>query len=276
MNNVVESNRVIYTPSEFARSNLLYIQEVGKSISLKKHTSSRNYLDSFLFFIVINGCGTLKYDGKTHKLDKGNIVFINCNKPYSHTSDNWTIKWVHFNGNNLGNIYNKFISRGGKAVISTSFINEYDNFLEGIYRDSVLNEYTADMNIYDKLTSLLSLLMSETIYSSPSNKKHKYDIKVIKNYLDNNYLSNISLSELTNKFYINKFYLTRLFKETYSKTINEYIVHKRIDKSKEMLRYTDKTVAQISMDCGFKDPNYFSRKFKDIEGITPKNYKKMW
>ena len=46
------SDRFLYTPSEFARKNLNYIQEIGKLKSIKPHISTRKELDSFLFFII--------------------------------------------------------------------------------------------------------------------------------------------------------------------------------------------------------------------------------
>ncbi len=61
---IVSSNRVLYTPSSFAKSSLLHLQEIGELSALRAHTSSRSNLQSFLFFVVIKGSGTLIYDGK--------------------------------------------------------------------------------------------------------------------------------------------------------------------------------------------------------------------
>lgn len=88
---IVSSNRVLYTPSSFAKSSLLHLQEIGELSALKAHTSSRSNLQSFLFFVVIKGSGTLIYDGKTYPLEEKSCVFINCKHPYSHTTDNTNI-----------------------------------------------------------------------------------------------------------------------------------------------------------------------------------------
>ena len=109
MNIPVKSNRTLYIPSEFAKKSLLYLQEVGTSTTYSSSTNSRDKLDSFLFFIVVDGSGTLKYNNRTIKLTKGMCTYIDCNKPYSHTSDNWTIRWVHFNGLNSRDIYTKYL-----------------------------------------------------------------------------------------------------------------------------------------------------------------------
>ena len=178
MNNVVESKRIQYTASRFAKKSLLYLQESGFSRSITKHTSYRNYLDSFLFFTVIEGNGILRYQNEDYKLKEGDCVFINCRNEYSHTSDNWKIAWVHFNGNNLKNIFNKYLERGGKITFSSPGSN-YLNIINKIYNIADSSAYLKDMNIYNELVNLLNLLMSETIYED-SSKNRKYNLDTIK------------------------------------------------------------------------------------------------
>ena len=59
----VTSSRILYTPSTFARTSLLHLQEVG---SLQAHTSTRTNLTSFLCFVVLSGTGSLTYEGITY------------------------------------------------------------------------------------------------------------------------------------------------------------------------------------------------------------------
>ena len=61
---IVTSNRILYTPSSFARSSLLHLQEIGELEARRAHTSSRSGLQSFLFFTVVSGSGTLSYNDK--------------------------------------------------------------------------------------------------------------------------------------------------------------------------------------------------------------------
>lgn len=91
---IVDSNRILYTASPFARSSLLHLQEVGELTALQPHTSSRSDLPSYLFFIVDKGEGELSYQGKKYELKNGSCVFIDCMQPYSHTTDQklWTIR----------------------------------------------------------------------------------------------------------------------------------------------------------------------------------------
>ena len=102
----VDSQRILYTPSSFARDNLMHLQEIGKLQALKKHISRRDGLNSFLFFFVESGEGYLYYDGIQHFLSAGDCVFINCSASYAHeTGENlWKLKWIHFYGPQLNTI----------------------------------------------------------------------------------------------------------------------------------------------------------------------------
>ena len=77
-------------------------------------------------------------------------------------------------------------------------------------------------------------------------------------------------------FIVNKFYLSKIFKETYGTTVNNYLISKRITRAKQLLRFTDMTVDEIGVGVGMGDANYFSRMFRKVEGISPREYRKQW
>ncbi|MGN1318257.1 MAG: AraC family ligand binding domain-containing protein, partial [Lachnospirales bacterium] len=209
---IVKSDRVIYTPSSFAKTNLLHLQEIGYLEALKPHISKRENLSSFLFIIVLKGTGSLFYNGKTYSLKKGDCAFIDCKKPYSHFTEKnlWHIKWVHFYGPNLSSIYDKYIQRGGQFTFKCKSPEKYADVISEIHNMAKSNDSIRDMKIYNSLTKLLVILMEEKFNTSLTPKSHKkQNLQHIKDYIDQNFNKKITLDELSEKFYINKFYLTR-------------------------------------------------------------------
>ena len=55
-----------------------------------------------------------------------------------------------------------------------------------------------------------------------------------------------------------------------------YVLNLRITKAKQMLRFTDKKLEDIGYQCGLGAPHYFSRIFKQVEGITPSEFREKW
>ncbi len=286
------SDRLLYTPSEFARSNLLYLQEIGKLQALKSHVSKRRNLDSFLFFRVRSGSGILGYGGQEYPLSAGDCVFIHCKEPYFHRTgdDLWSLEWVHFYGETMLPIYAKYLERGGKPVIhpeedpdlaDSTAAGRLWNTLNEIAHSS---DYIRDIRINEVLSSLLSFLMSyswdpglspESI-SETALRPVRRQVSALKEYLDNHYSEKITLEGLSEIFFVNKYTLSREFKELYGTSIINYLLLVRITHAKQMLRFTNLSVDEIGASCGITPLYYFSRTFKKIEGISPLEYRRQW
>lgn len=277
----VNSNRILYTPSEFAKNNLIHLQEIGKLQAKEPHTSSRVGLSSYLFFLVTSGSGTLQFDGTLYELHAGSCVFIDCHKAYSHCSstDLWNLKWAHFYGPNMAAIYKKYVERGGRPSFTTEHFSDYANLLDKLHETASSPDYIKDMKIFEQLTSLLTLLMADSWTPYPIDIKNpagKRSLQDVKEYLDSHFHEKIMLDELATNFYINKYYLTRIFKEQFGISISHYLLQQRITHAKQLLRFTDYSIEQIGQLCGIEDANYFARAFKKVEGISPGEFRKRW
>lgn len=277
---IVSSNRTIYTPTAFAKSALLYLQEIGSLQAEQPHTSSRTHLSSYLFFCVNSGTGELDYQGKKHKLTAGDCVFIDCQQPYSHSTDTdlWSLSWIHFFGVTMLDIYQKYKERGGRPVFRPENITEFTELHETLFNLASSDDYIRDMRINSGLNELLVLLMNESWYPAEhfGTALKKQNLDPIRDYLDTHYTEKVSLDALSDRFFISKFYLTRVFKEQYGMSINTYVQNLRITKAKQMLRFTDKKLEDIGYQCGLGAPHYFSRIFKQVEGITPSEFREKW
>ena len=72
------SDRVLATPSSYAKKHYLYVQEIGTLTSMEPHVSSRENISSYLFLTVLKGEGYLTYRGRKHYIQAGDCVYINC------------------------------------------------------------------------------------------------------------------------------------------------------------------------------------------------------
>ncbi len=278
--NLVTTSRILHTPSNFAKTSLIHLQETGSLKATKPHTSRRSGLASYLFFLVKSGYGTLEYEGSLYPLKEGDCVFLDCRKAYSHrTSDDlWQLWWVHFYGPNMGSIYDKYMERGGRPCFHPQDAEPYEQILRELYEIASTQDYVRDMRIFEKLASLLTLLMKESWNPELRRRKalKRQNLQNVKEYLEEHYMEKIQLDRLAEQFYINKFYLTRIFKEQFGVSINSYLVQIRITHAKQLLRFTDWTIEAIGRECGVEDANYFSRIFKNVEGISPGEFRRMW
>lgn len=156
-------------------------------------------------------------------------------------------------------------------------IKPFTTLLTELYNLASSSDYIRDMRINEKLGMLLTLLMEQSWHpESVTVSRKRLELAAVKEYLDEHFTEKIMLEELAEKFFINKFYLSKSLKETYGTTVNNYLISKRITRAKQLLRFTDMTVDEVGVAVGMGDANYFSRMFRKVEGISPREYRKQW
>ncbi|HJB96417.1 MAG TPA: AraC family transcriptional regulator, partial [Candidatus Mediterraneibacter intestinigallinarum] len=94
----------------------------------------------------------------------------------------------------------------------------------------------------------------------------------VKFFLDENYKRRISNQDLTEEFGFVSSYISSIFKTYYGKTPMDYVVECRMEEGKRLLRRGDMKIKAIADRLGYEDSLYFSKVFKKIEGMSPKQY----
>ncbi len=98
-------------------------------------------------------------------------------------------------------------------------------------------------------------------------------INKIKEYIHNNYNKNINLNQLAEIAYVHPTYLSILFKKKTCQNFTEYLTKLRIERAKEFLDDISLRISDVSYKVGYDSPKHFSKTFKEITGITPKEYR---
>ena len=88
-----------------------------------------------------------------------------------------------------------------------------------------------------------------------------------------NYWEKISLLDLAERYHINSAYLSEMFSKTVGISLVNFQKQIRVEKAKSMLFMTDESVTIISQKVGYEDVRYFHRVFKQITGMSPKEYR---
>ncbi len=93
-------------------------------------------------------------------------------------------------------------------------------------------------------------------------------------FIENNLNRNIAVDELAERYHISKFYFTRIFKTLTGKNVKEYIDGRKMAEAAKRLKMTSGRMIDIALDFGFESHEAFTRKFKNLYGITPVEYRR--
>ncbi len=277
----IQTCRYIHTPSSFARQSLLYVQEAGHLKSRDRHISRRSHLESYLFFIVLAGSGTVSIQDTHFPLHAGDHVFLDCRQPYFHESsqdDPWELLWVHFNGTAMDGYWQYFTGHQKSSVFHPGNAAPFQSLLEQLLtleetRSS--NRELLENELLHRLSTELLLWQKEKDTAGHTDSTLS-KLQEIRSYLDAHYTEKLSLDELANRFYISKYHMSREFKKSFGITMGNYLTSLRITKAKEMLRFSDLQIETIARNCGIEDNSYFNKVFQKAEGITAREYRRKW
>lgn len=93
-------------------------------------------------------------------------------------------------------------------------------------------------------------------------------------HIDANCSGPVSLKEIADSEGVNLYYLSHFFHDRLGMTFQEFVTHRRLHNAEHMLTRTDKNLTTVSRECGFSDPRYLKRAFRDEYGIDLKEYMK--
>jgi len=139
--------------------------------------------------------------------------------------------------------------------------------------DSLLNS-EMPMEKESMLYSFIEILIryhSNCEQNIPDFKKNSRIIQKAKEHIDNNFREEISLAELSQISGVSPFHFNRLFCSEVGISPHSYLIHRRIERSKELLLKSG-SIVEVSLEMGFADQSHFSRFFRKIVGTTPGNY----
>lgn len=162
----------------------------------------------------------------------------------------------------------KIVMNAIREIKESSDTELYDDsyLLERLIKSSSIKE------LREHISDFFNILSDDYPQANYSEIDEKFDR--IKEYIKNNYFDpNISLSEISSTFEINTSYLSRMFKKINGIGMLDYIHHLRLDKAKELLNESDKSVREIAEIVGYINDIGLIRAFKRYEDTTPGKFR---
>ncbi len=130
---------------------------------------------------------------------------------------------------------------------------------------------TIELLIYELKNFEKNRKRKEVYYSKSTIDK----IINIEIYIMNNLDKKITLNMLCEKFNISLDKLKRCFKQMYGTSVYAYIKKSRMDKGKELIENSDRSITEISLICGYSNHHSFTKAFKEQYKITPRETRRL-
>ena len=241
--------------------------------------AARNH---FLFHYIISGTGTLYADDstgttKTYHLKSGEGFLIFPNQITTYIADKelpWEYVWIEFDGLRA----KEAMDTAGFSLDRPIFHTKQRDMSQKMEEELVYIATHSDetiFNIIGHLYLFLDYFMRSTVSTvvKGSTKLQDYYIKEAITYIEQNFQNDISVVDIANRLGINRSYFGKIFKQTLKQTPQEFLINYRMIKATELLRLTKMSIGDISKAVGYENQLHFSRAFKKIYNISPREWR---
>ena len=243
---------------------------------MHRESGVANWHENTEFLYCIQGKGTVSCDTTDIEMKEGNTVIINARQLHTVSSQS-QVKY------HCLIIDNSFFKDNGIDIDILSFTQSICDKKAGILMEtisSLFNKEKTDLSIAEIRLAVLDFIVyickNYSQKSKSESKKKSKSYNAVLNaveYINDNFSQKLTLDFLSSMAGFSRYHFARIFKENTGFTVIEHINAIRCENAGLLLRETQKTISEISFECGFDSPSYFAKAFSKLFGVVPSQYR---
>lgn len=237
------------------------LSTLGESVprQLPIHHAEGNSFHEIIW--IRRGEGLFRLNGSLHILTEGQGVVIRCGVPHAYEGEDFVTAWITF--------------RGGDGIFDFCGLPDYrvfrvPPFLEKRYTelDDLCHAGSTPLTRASATLSCVTELLGEIC--TPREPVEA----MVESFMEARYNEALTLEEIAAFAQMDRFALCRYWRRVRGHGVMADLYRIRVEKAKRFLRYTTDTVEQIGKNCGFDSPSYFAKRFREMTGTTPVEYRR--
>lgn len=261
----------------------LTLYQYGREKCTPLHSFGPFVRNHFLFHYIISGKGVLyandvRQNPTVYSLQAGCGFLIEpglVNLYYADQEEPWEYIWLEFGGLRAGE-YLEAAGLTGRSPIYTPASQEQGARL--------LEEMTAivDQPEASPLFQIghLCLFLDRLLAASSAKKEmprgriREFYVREAISFIEQNYSHNLSVLDMARHCRLERSYFGKIFRDVMGQSPQDFLIRYRMSKAAEALRLSALPVADIAASVGYANALHFSRAFKGIYGIPPREYRR--
>lgn len=220
-------------------------------------------------YLVESGESILYTDTQTVMMKPGMAYLIPAGRAYGYRCDERMTKLyfhVHLTKNDGTDLFQSF-----GRIIEIPLDPECFSALMTHYSGS---SYTDALTVREFLYRIINAFDAEYAVAQGTGPRRSAHVTETMLYVQNNISASLQVETLAQARFVSKTYLEKLFRKEMGLSLGQYIDEVLMRTAKWWLEQTNHSVAEVSRILGYQDPYYFSRRFKQLCGMTPLQYRK--
>lgn len=237
------------------------------------HITREHGCSSYLLFFTLAGEGALRIGERTYALTPGTVTIVPPQVPHAYGTPpdrQWDFYWLHLAAGEAARLADRAVGYGA-PVFRSRDIRPYADRME----DLLLTLATPSAGLETATLARVSMIMSALLHqllleragtdAPPEDCVSRRAIR----YMETHLADDLRLEALSAALYVSPAVLIRCFKAETGYTPHAYLGRLRVVKARRLLKYTDRSVAEVAASVGFQDVSAFIRLYRKWEGVTP-------
>ena len=272
--------------------NLTYLNPVIRTVSLYERINRSDECvayDSRLFYMVSGDVTAVVGGVKLGHLSPGHLLYVPAGTPYKLKGQYLRLVAITFDptaDNPLPDERLRPVATAEYDPSLTHSVAELAPLDKMIHVEDMESERDTFLGLVSLFTSaegaykaqgsaILKQLLLKVMETVDENALPARMVEALDNYIRENAGDDISNTEIGAIFGYHPFYVSKVLKDRKGTTLRQYIIAYRLKLAKKLLEESGKSVNEIAEECGFNDPSYFTKTFKNAFGMTPKDYRNL-
>ncbi len=241
--------------------------------------AARNH---YLFHLCLSGTGTLiaeNHRGESieYQVKSGQGFLLFPHQVATYVADQklpWEYAWVEFDGLRV----KESLALTGLSLSQPVYRARHKDLFQTMTDELLYIVHHKDETPLH-LIGHLYLFLDSLVRSSPAaqasygGRLRDFYIKEAFSFIEQNFQNDISIEDIAAACGLNRSYFGKIFHESMGKSPQEFLIHYRMTKATELLKLTDLSIADIGNVVGYPNQLHFSRAFKNVYGISPRDWR---
>lgn len=260
----------------------LTIYQYGYEKCEPLHSFGPYVRNNYLFHYVISGKGTLHAnDEKDHTtvyhIAAGEGFLIEpgyVNLYYADKEEPWEYIWVEFGGLRAKE-YVELAGLSNKAPVYRLSAPEYGESLLKEMFAIVRSQNASSLELIGHLYLFLDGLIkySASKRQVQGGKLSEFYAREAVTYIEHNYARNITVEDMAKRCRLDRSYFGKVFKRVVGQPPQEFLIRYRMAKAADALIIGNDSISDVGASVGYPSLLHFSRAFKSVYGISPREYR---
>jgi AraC family transcriptional regulator, arabinose operon regulatory protein len=263
------------TPLASHRDVFYTVLRGGHLIGGADHHVKRNHFPGHELILCLRGNGFVRVAGRTHRVEAGDLVWINCQQPHEHgaiAEEPWDVYWVRIEGPRLERMC-QMLSVNEAPVFGAVECPGTKAVFEEIFQRMQGDALEKPAMIHAAVARLIAVAFSSRLRSGQAREQVPQALRKPLEWMRLFYFESVRVEKLAGMAGLSAPHFSRMFKATFGTSPIDWLRRERISQAKRRLVESGDSIKQIAEQVGYADRFFFSKDFKQHTGVTPGQFR---